>query len=163
MVCVRVVLYAENCEKGLCKVTGEKTDVRESQGWRHRQESASMKRFAGLSCSSLTVCCAGVSAFRFPIVSILGLIAITTAHCTVHHHARTRVLVWHGLIWRTSMGTCNVSVSREWDGHSRSVSWMVDARVPVDHTSVGLIQARPKKANLISKGGARLWQGAPPK
>ena len=35
--------------KGLCKVTGEKTDVCESQGWQHRQRSASMKGFAGLS------------------------------------------------------------------------------------------------------------------
>ena len=163
MVCVRVVLYAEKCEKGLCKVTGEKTDVRESQGWRHWQESTSMKRFAGLSCSSLTVCCASVSAFCFPIVSILGLIDITTTHYTVHHHARTWALAWHGLIWRASVGTCNVSVSREWDGHGRSVSWLVDARVPMDHASVGLVQAHPKKANLISKGGggARLWQGTP--
>ena len=38
-----------------------------------------------------------------------------------------------------SVGTCNVSVSREWDGHGRSV----DARTPVDHDSVGLPQARP--------------------
>ena len=42
-----------------------------------------------VSHSSLAVCCVGVSAFRFPIVSILGLIAITTTHCTVHHHAHT--------------------------------------------------------------------------
>ena len=40
-----------------------------------------------VSRSSFTVCCVGVSAFRFPIVSVLGLIAITTTHCTVHHHA----------------------------------------------------------------------------
>jgi len=43
--------------------------------------------------------------------------------------------------WRRgSVGTCNVSVSREWDGHGRSV----DAHVPVDHASVGLTQAYPK-------------------
>ena len=26
-------------KKGLCKVTGEKTDVHESQGWQHQQEA----------------------------------------------------------------------------------------------------------------------------
>ena len=53
------------------------------------------------------------------------------------------------------MGMCNVSVSREWDGHGRSVGWSVgrsvgrlvsqsvDARGSVDHASVGLAQARP--------------------
>ena len=40
--------------------------------------------------SSLAVRCAGVSAFCFPIVGVLSLIAITTTHCTIHHHARTR-------------------------------------------------------------------------
>ena len=37
-----------------------------------------------LSRSSLAVRCAGVSAFRFPIVSVLSLVAISTTHCTVH-------------------------------------------------------------------------------
>ena len=52
-----------------------------------------------LSCSSLTVRWAGVSAFRFPIVGVLGLVA---THWTVHHHwhqVRTRALAWHTLIW----------------------------------------------------------------
>ena len=40
-----------------------------------------------LSHSSLAVHCVGVSVFHFPIVSVLGIIAITTTHCTVHHHA----------------------------------------------------------------------------
>ena len=57
-----------------------------------------MKRFAGLSlsCSSLAVCCAGVSsAFRLPIVSVLGLVAITTTtHYTVHHHADECGMGW---------------------------------------------------------------------
>ena len=51
------------------------------------------------------------------------------------------------------MSTCNVSVSREWDGHGRSVGRSVDrsvgrsvdARGPVDHDSVGLAQARSNK------------------
>ena len=65
-----------------------------------------------LSCSSLAVRCAGVSAFRFPIVGVLSLVAISTTHCTVHM----------SVAWRLgSVGTCNVSVSREWDGHGRSV------------------------------------------
>ena len=46
------------------------------------------------------------------------------------------------MAWRLgSVCTCNVSVSREWDGHGRSV----DARAPVDHDSVGLAQAHPNK------------------
>ena len=45
------------------------------------------------------------------------------------------------------MGTCNVSASREWDRHSRSVGrsidWSVDACVPIDHASVRFTQAIP--------------------
>ena len=82
----------------------------------------------------LTVRCASVSA-----ISVFSIIAITTTHCTVHHHARTRALAWHGLIWRASMGTCKLSVSCEWDRHGR----LVDACVPVDHASVVLAQACP--------------------
>ena len=81
----------------------------------------------------LTVCCTGVSA-----IGIFSIIAITTTHCTVHHHACTRALAWHGLIWPASMGTCKLSVSREWDRHGR----LVDACVPVDHAVV-LAQACP--------------------
>ena len=76
-----------------------------------------------LARSSLAVRCAGVSAFCFPIVGVLSLVAITTTHCTVH-----MTVAW----WRGSMGTCNLSVSREWDGHGQSVSRSVDARDPVD-------------------------------
>ena len=98
-----------------------------------------------LSRSSLAVRCAGVSAFRFPIVGVLSLVAISTTHCTVHMSEMS-------VAWRLgSVGTCNVSVSREWDGHGRSVGRpvdrsvgrSVDARGPVDHDSVGLAQARP--------------------
>ena len=87
-----------------------------------------------LSHSSLAVCCTGVSAFRFPIVGVLSLVAITTIHCTVHMS-----VAW----WRGSVGTCNLSVSREWDGHGRMVSRSVNVCGPIDHTSVGLAQARP--------------------
>ena len=67
-----------------------------------------------LSRSSLAVRCAGVSAFRFPIVGVLSPVAISTTHCTVHMDM--------SVAWRLgSVGTCNVSVSREWDGHGRSV------------------------------------------
>ena len=64
-----------------------------------------------LSRSSLAVRCAGVSAFRFPIVGVLSLVAISTTHCTDMSVA----------LRLGSVGTCNVSVSREWDGHGRSV------------------------------------------
>ena len=47
---------------------------------------------------------------------------------------------------RGNVGTCNVSVSREWDRHSRSVGRSVDAHGPVDHDSVGLAQAHPNYA-----------------
>ena len=56
----------------------------------------------------------GVSAFRFPIVGVLSLVAISTTHCTVHMSDMS--VAW-GL---GSVGTCNISVSREWDGHGRS-------------------------------------------
>ena len=48
--------------------------------------------------------------------------------------------------WRRgNVGTCNLSVSRERDGHGRSVGIgrSVDARALVEHASVGLAQARP--------------------
>ena len=95
-----------------------------------------------LSRSSLTVRCAGVSAFRFPIVGVLSPVAISTTHCTVHMSDMS-------VAWRLgSVGTCNVSVSREWDGHGRSVGRSVDARAPVDHDSVGLAQAHPNKRKM---------------
>jgi len=90
-----------------------------------------------LSHSSLAVCCAGVSAFRFPIVSVLGLVAITTMHCTIHHHM--------SVTWRGSVGTCATYLyhMNGTDTVDRSVGRSVDAHVPVDHTSVGLAHARP--------------------
>ena len=68
-----------------------------------------------LSGFSLAVRCAGVSAFRFPIVGVLSLVAISTTHCTVHMSDMSVALRLG------SVGTCNVSVSRERDGHGRSV------------------------------------------
>ena len=97
-----------------------------------------MKGFVGLSLVPASqFCCAGVSAFRIPIVGILSLVlAITTTHCTVHMS-----VAWQ----RGSVGTCNLSVSRERDGHGRlvgrsvgrRVGWSVHARGPIDHPSVG--------------------------
>ena len=59
--------------------------------------------------------------------------------------------------WRGSVGTCNISLSHEWDGHSRSVGrsvgrlvgWSVDACVPVDHASVRLALVRPNYFELV--------------
>ena len=104
-------------KKGLCEVTSEKTDVRETQGCMAtptRKRKYEEVRWS-LSRSILAVRCAGVSAFRFPIVGVLSLVAISTTHCTVHM-SDMRVTLRLG-----SVGTCNVSVSREWDGHGRSV------------------------------------------
>jgi len=48
-------------------VTGKKTDVRESQGWRNWQGSASMRRIAGLSLVAASQFIAWVSQlFAFP-------------------------------------------------------------------------------------------------
>ena len=77
-----------------------------------------MKRFAGLSRSSLAVRCAGVSAFRFPIVGVLSLVAISTTHCTVH---MSDMSVAGGLAAWQRGHVQRISVSREWDGHGRSV------------------------------------------
>ena len=57
-----------------------------------------------LTRSSLAVHCTGVSGFRFPIVGVLSLVAITTTHFTVHIS-----VAW----WRGSVGMCILSVSRE--------------------------------------------------
>ena len=92
-----------------------------------------------LSHSSLAVRCAGISAFRFLIIGVLSLVAISTMHCTVHMSEMN-------VAWRIgSVDMCNVSISRVWDGHGRSVGRLVNARGPVDHGSVGLAQARPNK------------------
>ena len=61
-------------------MTGEKTDICESQGCMatpKRKRKYEEVRWS-LSRSSLTVRCTGVSAFHFLIVGVLGLIAITT-------------------------------------------------------------------------------------
>ena len=75
-------------------------------------------------------------------------------HHYAHHHAHTRVLVWHGLICHASVGMCNVAQDHvngtDTVGRSvgrsvgRLVGWSVDAHVPVDRASVGLTQGRPK-------------------
>ena len=78
-----------------------------------------------LSRSSLTVRCAGVSAFRFPIVGVLSHVAISTA---VH---MSGMAVWqHRYVQRIMNETDTVDQS-------------VNARGPVDHDSVGLTQAHP--------------------
>ena len=60
------------------------TYVKPKDAWRHRQGSASMKRFAGLSLIPASQFVARVSLlFAFPS-SALSLVAISTTHCTVH-------------------------------------------------------------------------------
>ena len=108
-----------------------------------------MKRFAGLSL---------IPAPQF-VVRVSLLFAFhrrRSRSCSYHHHAHecgiTILFGWSlgmRLAWRGSVGTCNIhvySVSREWNRHSRSV----DARVPVDHASVGLAQARPNETQCTS-------------
>ena len=121
-----------------------KTDVRETQGC---MATPTRKRKNEEVCwslarSSLAVRYVGVSAFHFPIVGILSLVPIPTMHCTVSTVHMT--VPCRGMGVRCgSVGTCNLSVSHEWDRHGRSVGRSVDARGPIDHTSVGLAQACP--------------------
>ena len=85
-----------------------------------------------LSRSSLAVRCAGVSAFRFPIVGVLSLVAISTTHCTVH---MSDMSVRRGLAaWARATYQYHVNGT---DTVGRSVGRSVDARAPVDHDSVG--------------------------
>ena len=56
--------------------------------------------------------------------------------CSYHHYALS-LHCSHSVAWRRgSVGTCNISVSREWDGHGRLVDRSVDARGPVDNEIV---------------------------
>ena len=112
-------------KRGLCEEPARKTDVRETQGCMAtptRKRKYEELRWS-LSRSSLAVRCAGVTAFRFPIVGVLSLVAISTTHCTVHMSDMS-------VAWRLgSVCMCKGSVSREWDGHGRSVSRLVDRPV----------------------------------
>ena len=91
-----------------------------------------------LAHSSLAVRCAGVSAFCFPIVGVLGLVAITTMHCTVHMTVPCRTVAWQrGMVaWARAIYQYHVN-------GTNTVGQSVDARGPIDHASVGLAQARP--------------------
>ena len=121
MFCLCRKVWKRACVKWLTRKTD--VHVRETQGCmatpkrKHKYEEVRWS----LARSSLAVRCAGVSAFRFPIVTVLSLVAITTTHCTVHMSVAWR---------RGSMGTCNLSVSREWEGHDRLVSQCTWSRRP---------------------------------
>ena len=65
----RCCALCRSVKKGLCKVTGEKTDVHESQATPTRKHKYEEIHWS-LSRSSLAVRCAGVSGFCFPIVGI---------------------------------------------------------------------------------------------
>ena len=134
LLCLCRKVWKRACVKWLVK----KTDVRETQGCMAtptRNRKYEEVRWS-LALSSLTVRCVGVSAFRFPIIGVLSFVAITTAHCAVDMSVAWR---------RGSVGTCNLSVSREWDGHGQSVGRSVNACGPIDHTSMGLAQAHPNQ------------------
>ena len=89
-------------ERACVKWLVRKTDVRKTQGCRlHRQGSASMKRFAGLCFLLSHRWCSQCCSYHN-----------YTLHCS---HERGMAAP------RGNVGTCNVSVSREWDRHSRSV------------------------------------------
>ena len=91
-----------------------------------------------LSHSSLAVCRAGVSAFHFPIVSILCLVAIMTTHCTVHMSVAWR----HCMVWQRGHVQY---ISITWMGQTQSVTRSVNACGPRENTCVGLAHARLNK------------------
>ena len=70
-VCVLCLCRSPRVKKDLCKVTGEKADVYESQGWRHRQGSVSMKRFTDLTLIPASQFVVRVSQlFAFPLLTL---------------------------------------------------------------------------------------------
>ena len=78
----RCCALCTSVKKGFCKVTGEKTNVCESQGWQHQQGSSSMKRFAGISLILASQFVAWVSQlFTFPLSAyqVLQLSPLCTA------------------------------------------------------------------------------------
>ena len=141
--CAYVVVWKRVCVKWLARTV---TYVIAKDGDTDKGAQVWRDSLISLSHSSFAVRCAGVSAFCFPIVRVLGLIAIVTTHCTVHHHARTRAQAWHGL---TACQHGHVQRIRiMWMGRTRN-GRSVDARVPVDHASVGFAQACPKNDKYI--------------
>ena len=121
-VCMTCCALCRSVKKGLCKVTGEITDVHESQGWRHRQGSASMKRFAGFSL---------IPALQFVVrVSQLSLSHCQHARSYSYHHyalhcSPPRAHTSASVAWpymSCQRGHVQRSPgSREWDEHGRSV------------------------------------------
>ena len=59
-------------------------------------------------------------------VGILGLTAITTTQCTVHHHTNTRALVWHGLYYKACQHGHVQCICITWMGQTQSVGWSVN-------------------------------------
>ena len=116
---IQQIFYRKKkCEKRLvCTCCALCRSVKKSFVWSDRREnwhtwkprmttptrSTSMKRLAGLSLVPASQFVVRVSqlftfplSFAFPFPIVLGLVAITTTHCTVH--ASTRALAWHSLI-----------------------------------------------------------------
>ena len=133
-----------------------KTDVRETQGCmatstrKRKYEEVRWSLFR----SSLAVRCTGVSAFCFPIVSVLSLVAISTTHSTVH-------MLDMSVAWQLGSVRGHVQhISITWMGRTRSVGQSlgrsrlsvgrsVDARGPVDHDNTAIYHpTRSENGNL---------------
>ena len=123
-VCTCCALYRK-CENSLCGVSGKAYVKKDGDNDKEVEASCSASVSWALLClrrslslSSLALLCVGVPLlFAFPS---------STALVTVHRAHQGG-----------SIGTCNLSVSCDWDGHGRlvgrSVGRSVDARAPVDH------------------------------
>ena len=102
---IMILWWCRKVWKRVCvKLSGRKTDVRETQGWRHLQGSGSMKRFADLSL---------VLASQFVLrVSLFSLSHRQRSQpCSYHHYTLhcSRECGMHIAAWQQSVGQ---SVSR---------------------------------------------------
>ena len=104
-------------KRACVKWPARKTDVRETQGCMHGDTDKEAQVWRGSLVSHLfqsrSLLCGCLCFLLSHRRRSQSCSCHTTTHCTVHMSMAWR----HG-----SIGTCNLSVSREWDGHGRSIS-----------------------------------------
>ena len=140
-------------KKGLCKVTGKKTDVRESatSTWNRKYEEVRWSLFH----SSFAFCCAVLSHCRYSWCYSYHHYAL---HCSPPHVHASTSMAWpmalYGMpAWAHATYLYNVNWTDtvgQLDG--QSVGQLVNACGPVDHTSVGLAQSRPNNVSSYAWG-----------
>ena len=109
--------------------------MKPKDAWPHRQGSASMKRFVGLSLVPASQFAAWVSLlFAFPSSAFSVFLVATTTSTALF----TSVAWQRGSVAAWTRATYQYHVNG-----TDTVGRSVDARGPVDYDSVGLTQARP--------------------